>query len=182
MSPTASQLRYLRDLANRTGTTFTAPATKAAASAELRRLKRLSPSHPGERRREQRETIADVQAGRDDATRYQPDEIRGYGSSAQWAHTAPPRDSDADPALENPIDDEPTPKRRKLPVSQGKRVELARYDTPTGPRRIIGQRRYDIPHLFDEPTTQIEPVIELGTPRSKAELEQILANHLNTRR
>lgn len=72
--------------------------------------------------------------------------------------------------------------RHKLPVSQGRRVELARYDTPTGPRRIIGQRRYDIPHLFDEPTTQIEPVIELGAPRTKAELEQILANHLNSRR
>lgn len=182
MTPTPAQLRYLRTLTQRTGTTFAAPATRAAASAEIQRLRGLPASHRGDAQRERRDVCADLQSGHGDATRYQPDEIRGYGSSAQWAHTAPTRDSDGEPAYENPSLEERRVAKRKLPVSQGRRVELARYETPTGPRRIIGQRRHGVARLFDEPTTQIEPVIELGTPRTKAELHAIVDAHLATRR
>ncbi len=182
MTPTAAQLRYLRTLAAKTGTTFAAPETRSAASAEIQRLKGLPASHRGDAQRERSDIAADLQNGHGDATRYQRDEIRGYGSSAQWAHSAPARQSDGEPAHENPSPEEPRPAKRKLPVSQGKRVELARYETPTGARRIIGQRRYDIPHLYDEPTTQIEPVIELGTPANNTELQAMIAAHLKTRR
>jgi len=83
--PTLKQQRYLRQLAQRTGTTFAVPKTKAEASAEIRRLQRI----PAESRIEQRSTDREVatamvaQAG--DAVRVCEDEVAGHGASARWA-------------------------------------------------------------------------------------------------
>lgn len=40
--PSAKQLSYLRSLAQRTGTSFSYPTTKADASAEIKRLKAIN--------------------------------------------------------------------------------------------------------------------------------------------
>ena len=75
---TARQLRYLRELAARSGTTFTYPATRRQASAEIARLRAL-PRQPRERSRSE----YDGDLGY--ATALQPGEVTGYGPSASWA-------------------------------------------------------------------------------------------------
>jgi len=75
---TARQLRYLRELAARSATTFTYPATRRQASAEIARLRAL-PRQPRERSRGQ----YDGDLGY--ATAVQPHEVTGYGGSASWA-------------------------------------------------------------------------------------------------
>jgi len=79
--PTAKQQRYLRALAQQTGTSFTPPATRAQASREIDRLKKLGTS-PRHERSQDRRTVS--QAARGDAATPRADEIVGYGSSATW--------------------------------------------------------------------------------------------------
>jgi hypothetical protein len=81
--PTGAQLRYLRQLADQTGTTFTPPATHRHASAEIARLKRRPRSARFERRDDRRavdRTLREQQP----ASSVRDDEIQGYGSSATW--------------------------------------------------------------------------------------------------
>ena len=83
--PTAKQLTYLRTLANRTGTTFTTPTTRAQASAEIRRLKTIASTGF---------TFAELQAEQaerqthGDHALVMPWEIRGHGSTATWSQRA----------------------------------------------------------------------------------------------
>jgi hypothetical protein len=90
--PTAKQLTYLRTLANRTGTSFTAPTSRVHASTEIRRLKTVADTGF---------TFAelDSEAGahrdRDDApisaelaTAVQEWETVGWGSTATWSQRA----------------------------------------------------------------------------------------------
>jgi hypothetical protein len=86
MQPTAKQLAYLRRLAAQTGTTFAYPATRAQASAEIRRMRALTRSGAGEARRERRDVQQAMQERPDDATAIRAQDVRGYGSSARWAH------------------------------------------------------------------------------------------------
>ncbi len=79
--PTAKQQRYLRALAQQTGTSFTPPATKAEAGWEIDRLKKLGTSPRHERSQDSR-TVSE--AARGDAATPQAEEIVGYGSSATW--------------------------------------------------------------------------------------------------
>ena len=79
--PTQKQQRYLRSLAQRTGTSFTPPATKAQASREIERLKQLAAS-PRYERLADREAVAKAQRGGD--ARVRPSEVTGYGSTATW--------------------------------------------------------------------------------------------------
>ena len=79
--PTQKQQRYLRSLAQRTGTSFTPPSTKAQASREIERLKQLAAS-PRYERRADREAVAKAQRGGD--ARVRPSEVTGYGSTATW--------------------------------------------------------------------------------------------------
>src|SRR5947209_5675890 len=84
--PTSRQLAYLKNLANRTGQTFTYPQTRRQASAEIDRLKHTQPSSRTERYVE-RKLIADqIATGPLDAARVREDEISGRGSSATWMH------------------------------------------------------------------------------------------------
>jgi Protein of unknown function (DUF3072) len=85
--PTPGQQRYLRQLAEQTGTSFTPPATKAQASREIERLEGLQRSSRADRIRDQRAVQADLQAGAGDSSRHRQGETRGYGSSARWAHS-----------------------------------------------------------------------------------------------
>ena len=80
--PTAKQQRYLRSLADKTGTTFTPPRTRAEAADEIDRLKRLRPSARYERS-EDRSALARAPRGGSAAVR--KSETDGYGSSARWA-------------------------------------------------------------------------------------------------
>ncbi len=81
-APTPRQLRYLRALAEKTGTTFVSPSTRAQASSEIDRLSRL----PREPRR--RDIVEDDRAVY--ATAVQAEEVVGFGSSATWLVNRPP--------------------------------------------------------------------------------------------
>ena len=80
---TPKQQRYLRTLAQKTGTSFTPPQTKAQASREIKRLGQLGMS-PRHEQRQDRDAIADAfeRRGGDSAVRL--DEIDGWGSQARW--------------------------------------------------------------------------------------------------
>jgi hypothetical protein len=74
-SPTARQLRYLKALAEQTGTSFAYPRTRAQASAEIDRLRCLS---------EECEHGVLEEPTPAYATALQPDEVSGFGSGASW--------------------------------------------------------------------------------------------------
>lgn len=82
--PPRSQLTYLRDLAEQTGTTSSTPRSRGEASAEIARLKTLSRSSREERRQE-RDAVNRDRAERQPARSVRDDEIAGYGSQARWA-------------------------------------------------------------------------------------------------
>jgi hypothetical protein len=88
MKPTPKQLAYLKSLAEQTGTTFTFPKTSAQASAEIRHLKTRPRSSSSERVRERRDVQRELAERPDDAAAVMIGrDVRGYGSSARWAHT-----------------------------------------------------------------------------------------------
>jgi Protein of unknown function (DUF3072) len=88
VKPTHKQLAYLKSLAEQTGTTFTYPTTSAQASAEIRRLQAQPRSSAGERTRERRDIARGLAERPDDAAALRIGrDVRGYGSSARWAHT-----------------------------------------------------------------------------------------------
>jgi hypothetical protein len=80
--PKPKQIKYLEDLAIKTGTSFTWPKTSAQAHLEINRLLALSPSSRADRRLETEQLRRDFTTGRGDAAAIRPDEIGGYGASA----------------------------------------------------------------------------------------------------
>jgi len=82
--PTRRQLNYLQALANHTGQTFTYPRTRREASREIERLKQAQPSTRTERQLERKDIADALACGQQDATRVQPGEVTGYGSTATW--------------------------------------------------------------------------------------------------
>lgn len=82
--PTARQLRYLRALAARSGTTFTPPGTRRGASRAIKALQSRRPSKPWERHADAL-SVAEHQ-GAHTATDIRGDEIAGYGANARWRH------------------------------------------------------------------------------------------------
>jgi len=85
MKPTSKQLSYLRALALRAGQTFTPPATRAAASREINRLRNAQPTSPQQRGDERREIAQDLARGHGANVAVQAHETTGYGSTARWA-------------------------------------------------------------------------------------------------
>jgi hypothetical protein len=85
MKPTSKQLSYLRALALRAGQTFTPPATRAAASREINRLRNTQPTSPQQRSDERRDIAQDLARGHGANAAVQPHETTGYGSTAHWA-------------------------------------------------------------------------------------------------
>ena len=83
--PTPKQLRYLRVLAEQTGTTFTPPTSSAEASREIDRLAALK------RERARTANCPTPQSSVSMQRRRQPDEISGWGSTATWRSSSPPR-------------------------------------------------------------------------------------------
>jgi hypothetical protein len=86
MKPTPLQLRYLRDLAQQTGTTFTPPRTRDEASRQIQQLKRRDRDSRGDITRERRQVQRELANPSHDAVRHRADDTTGYGASASWAH------------------------------------------------------------------------------------------------
>lgn len=86
--PTPSQHRLLRQLAERTGTSFTPPSTKAQAHREIARLLSQNRDSRADQVRDRRRVQADLQTGTGDAVRHHETDTTGHGSSAQWTHTS----------------------------------------------------------------------------------------------
>ena len=89
--PTAKQMRYMRDLADRLGQTFAYPATRHQASAEIRRLKALASGRERNldrdtARRERLQTSRDMAEQFGGDSRHTADDVTGYGSTATWSH------------------------------------------------------------------------------------------------
>ena len=81
--PTEKQLRFLRSLACSRGETFSSPATRAEASAEIQRLKDRKPSSRVETRID-RKAVAEAFERRGGGARVRDHEVTGYGSTASW--------------------------------------------------------------------------------------------------
>src|SRR5271166_2000970 len=127
--PTPKQLRYLRVLADRTGTTFTPPASSAEASREIGRLAALT------RERGTHRELPDSTEQCVYSTAPAPDETSGWGSSATWRSSSPPRAATARPS------------------GVGERTELARYRVSAGERVIYGQRINGCVRITDRPAS-----------------------------
>ena len=82
-SPTKTQLRQLRRLAERTAQSFAYPATRAEASKELQRLGKAEKATGAERALDRQEIVREDHPMLS-AARIYDDEIEGYGSSARW--------------------------------------------------------------------------------------------------
>lgn len=82
--PSAKQLRYLKDLAQQRGESFTYPQTAAQASAEIERLKGRGRMSRTDRRRETRELSRQMAERGGDAAAVRSSEVTGYGSTATW--------------------------------------------------------------------------------------------------
>jgi len=81
--PTAKQLRYLRALAEQTGTTFATPTTRRQASEAIDGLSRR-PAEARSASGRDRRAISDELASAGPDSSIRPDEISGYGSGAHW--------------------------------------------------------------------------------------------------
>jgi hypothetical protein len=75
--PTPRQQRYLRQLAEQTGTSFTPPGTKAQAGREIKRLEGRARDPRADRVRDRRAIQADLQAGVGDSVRHVPAVVDG---------------------------------------------------------------------------------------------------------
>jgi hypothetical protein len=128
-SPSSRQLRYLRALAEQTGTTFTYPTTRAQASCEIQRLVKLK---SGADRLPL--DLPDNDESLHYATEVHSDEVSGHGVSAKWANGV-----DA-PYIASPS-------------AVGERTELGRYRVSAGERILYGQRVNGRVRLTDRPAT-----------------------------
>ena len=86
--PTPRQLRYLRLLAERSGTTFTMPRTVSEAKRLIDELKDRKGTPRADIARERRQVADDMATRRGDGARVKPEELSGWGSSATWAADA----------------------------------------------------------------------------------------------
>jgi Domain of unknown function (DUF4326) len=86
--PTPRQLRYLRFLAERSGTTFTPPKTISEAKRLIDELKDRKQAPRREIQHERREISRDMATRRGDAAQVTLDELSGYGSKATWTTDA----------------------------------------------------------------------------------------------
>ena len=81
---TAKQHKELRRLAERTGTSFSYPRTKAEATRGITRMRALKGQHRGVVRAERRDVSRSMAEPRS-ASDFRARETRGYGSSAEWS-------------------------------------------------------------------------------------------------
>jgi hypothetical protein len=82
--PSPRQLRYLKDLAMKTGGSFSYPSSLDEADREIKRLLKRRRTPAAERRREKRDVQRDMAGRRGDDASVRADELVGYGSSATY--------------------------------------------------------------------------------------------------
>jgi hypothetical protein len=128
---TPKQLRYLRVLAEQTGTSFTSPESSSQASREIQRLTQLKKTRgrhtePPENGNSHQHLVY--------GTAPHADEISGWGSQASWKTTSAPRQGPA-----------------AKPSTVGERTELARYTARGEERVIYGQRINGSVRITDRP-------------------------------
>jgi hypothetical protein len=93
--PTPKQLRYLRDLALKTGQSFAYPRTAAEASHEIDRLRGARRTPAADRRRELRAVSREMAEHRGDASVVDTEhELEGYGSTATWSTSVEDEDEE----------------------------------------------------------------------------------------
>ncbi len=159
-APTQRQLRYLRVLAAKTATSFTYPHSRAEASREIERLRKLefqphTPCLQGD--------VAEAE-GLLYATAVHASEVSGWGSSASWR--AGSRTSEW-PELPRVPPDEPS--------------ELARYKVTGAERVLRGQRVGGALRVTDDPAAPggrsylVECEVELD---ADGVLEALIADYL----
>lgn len=128
-SPSTRQLRYLRALAEQTGTSFAYPATRAQASSEIERLVKLKSGAE----RLPLDLPDDTPAESPHyATAVRSEEVSGHGVSAQWAGAARTIESPSQPVV-------------------GERAKLGRYRISAGERVLYGQRINGRVRVTDRP-------------------------------
>jgi len=72
-----------------------------------------------------------------------------------------------------------TPQPTTTTSPAGQRVELARYDSDTGTRRLVGQRLDGIVHLFDEPAAGDQPTYVVESHlETNSELRALIDDYL----
>jgi hypothetical protein len=169
--PTPRQLRFLEDLAERTGQTFTYPQTFDEASREIDRLRQVRPESRTERRIERKQIADQLATGPEDSARVREDEISGRGSSATWAHN---RDREASRSSDRPAPERTTP-------VVGKLTELARYTVAEGERIVYGQRVDGVVRVTDRPAPpggrRRSYLVERGL-QTKDELDALVTDYL----
>ena len=142
--PTDRQLRFLKSLAEQTGTSFTYPKTRGQASREIERLVQLKDSGsipPAEvlecdERMESDGLIESDERSLVYATAVADHEVSGYGSTASWSG--------------GPVEDRPCDMG---PRQIGERTELGRYAVSSGERVLYGQRINGGVRITDRPAT-----------------------------
>jgi hypothetical protein len=97
--PTLKQQRYLRLLAQRTGTTYTPPRTLEEASRTIEEIKARGHSPRGEAQRDRALVARDMVTRRGDAASVTSRELRGYGASATWV-SAPQDEPERKPSTQ----------------------------------------------------------------------------------
>ncbi len=72
-----------------------------------------------------------------------------------------------------------TPQPTTTTTPAGQRVELARYDSDTGTRRLIGQHLDGIVHVFDEPAAGDQPTYLVESHlETNSELRALIDDYL----
>lgn len=84
--PTPGQLRYLRILAEQTGTTFTTPTSIGEAGRLIEAMKNRKRTPRADIQRAREEVSRDMATRRGDSAQVKRDELAGYGSNCQWSH------------------------------------------------------------------------------------------------
>jgi hypothetical protein len=131
--PSPRQLRFLKSLAERTGTSFTYPTTNAHANLEIKRLLALKDSGNAPLTT----PTQDNDLNQVYATAIQLGEVVGFGSAASWRKE--------------------THQQTGIPpvvtARVGERVELKRYRISDGERVLYGQRINGSVRITDRPAS-----------------------------
>lgn len=132
LPPTNRQLRYLRALAERTGTTFSVPANRAEASRSIEALRgrKREPEAPWNRPGSAAERPPTY------GTAVHESEVSGFGATAHWRHTGPTTPRTAPP---------PKPGRTSR--------EVGRYHLGDAARVLSVEHNGDAVRLIDQPVS-----------------------------
>ena len=131
-APTPRQLRYLKALAEQTGTSFSYPRSRGDAHREIDRLRALkAKGHARFQREPSIKTDPLVYA-----TAAHSSEVAGFGSSAHWRTS-------------REVEPETLPSEPNV----GPLTELARYSVSSGERVLYGQRINGAVRITDRPAS-----------------------------